>query len=114
MTFAKALWSLVHLIKRLLGEGCEVSIWDPDVAMGRLVGSNRQYIEEEIPHISPLLQPNLQGVIANSEVIVIGTSAFQKDVLEQNAVSGQILFDPVHARNVLQLQHRVSVQGLCW
>ncbi|MGB7846061.1 MAG: nucleotide sugar dehydrogenase, partial [Candidatus Acidiferrum sp.] len=83
---------LVHLIKRLLGEGCEVRIWDRDVAMGRLVGSNRQFIEEEIPHIGSLLQPNMQSVIVESEAIVIGTTAFEKQVLEESASPHQFLF----------------------
>src|SRR5205814_9264432 len=38
----------VHLIKRILGEGRQIRIWDRDVSLGRLVGSNRQSIEEEI------------------------------------------------------------------
>ena len=47
---------LVHLAKRLLGEGCELQIWDQSVSLGRLIGSNRQFIEDEIPHIGSLLR----------------------------------------------------------
>jgi GDP-mannose 6-dehydrogenase len=104
----------VHLIKRLLGEGCDVAIWDRDVAMGRLVGSNRQYIENEIPHIGSLLRPDLRSVIADSEVIVIATTAFEKRALEESITSSQILFDLVHARNEFQLKNHVSIRGLCW
>ena len=41
----------VELIKRLLGEGYQVRIWDKDVSLGRLAGSNRQlYIESDPSH----------------------------------------------------------------
>jgi GDP-mannose 6-dehydrogenase len=45
----------VQLIKRLLGEGCQIQVWDEKVSLGRLVGSNRQFIESVIPHIGSLL-----------------------------------------------------------
>ena len=63
----------VELIKRLLGEGCQIQIWDRDVSLGGLVGSNRQFIAEEIPHIGRLLSTDLQEVVKESEVVVIST-----------------------------------------
>src|SRR5258707_14569144 len=49
----------VQLVKRLLGEGCQVKVWDKDVSLGRLAGANRQYIEEVIPHIGSLLSADM-------------------------------------------------------
>ena len=61
----------VQLVKRLLGAGCQIQIWDQDVSLGRLIGSNRQFIEEEIPHIGALLAADLEKIIRESEVVVI-------------------------------------------
>jgi len=66
---------MVELIKRLLAEGRAVQVWDHDVSLGRLVGSNRQFIEEEVPHIGALLSTDVEQVIDSSEVIVIGTNS---------------------------------------
>ena len=44
---------LVYLVKRLLGKA-QIQIWDNNVMLGRLVGSNRQFIDEFIPHIGQL------------------------------------------------------------
>jgi GDP-mannose 6-dehydrogenase len=104
----------VHLIKRLLGEGCEVAIWDREVAMGRLVGSNRQFIEEEIPHIGSLLRADMSGLISASQIVVIATTAVDKRILEEALLPGQIVFDLVHAKNNLVLNREVAVYGLCW
>jgi len=69
----------VHLIKRLLGEGCHIDIWDEKVSLGRLVGSNRQFIESVIPHIGSLLCDDMQTVIATADLVLIGTQAVAKD-----------------------------------
>ena len=53
----------VQLVKRLLGEGRQIYIWDDNVSLGRLIGSNRQYIEEVIPHIGSLLCNDLAQVV---------------------------------------------------
>jgi len=61
----------VQLIKRLLAEGCYVQVWDQDVSVGRLAGSNRRFIEEEIPHIGSLLCTDLGEVVNSAEVVVV-------------------------------------------
>src|SRR5207247_4825973 len=60
----------VQMVKRLLGEGCQVRIWDDNVSLGQLIGSNRQYIEEVIPHLGALLSSHLREVLMASEVVV--------------------------------------------
>jgi GDP-mannose 6-dehydrogenase len=73
---------LVHLVKRLLGEGCQVQIWDANVSMGRLIGSNRQFIREVIPHIGSLLRENPREVVDNAEVVLIGTKGVELEALD--------------------------------
>ena len=78
----------VRLVKRLLGEGREIRIWDENVSLGRLIGSNRQYIEEVIPHFGSLLSASLSEALENSEVIVIGTREVDPIILWQNLKPG--------------------------
>ena len=63
----------VELVKRLLGEGRQVRVWDDQVSLGQLIGSNRQYIEQVIPHIGSLLAPTIDEVILDAEVVVVPT-----------------------------------------
>jgi GDP-mannose 6-dehydrogenase len=65
----------VQLIKRLIAEGCQVKIWDDYVSLGRLMGSNRQYIDEVIPHIGSLLCERVVQVVGFGDVIVLATKA---------------------------------------
>ena len=83
----------VQLIKRLLGEGCKVQIWDPEVALGRLSGSNRQFVEEEIPHIGACLSSDLEGTIRRAEVVALATTVVDKRTLEAMLRPEQIVID---------------------
>jgi GDP-mannose 6-dehydrogenase len=102
----------VQLIKRLLGEGCQVKVWDKDVSLGRLAGSNRQYIEEVIPHIGSLLSADMAEVIHDSDVVVIGTKIEKAD-LAKFLSSGQIVIDLVNLDPARRPQ-AASYEGICW
>ena len=47
---------------------------DPDVALGRLHGSNRAFLQEKLPHVDRLLVDKLEDAVAPSQVVVIGHS----------------------------------------
>src|SRR5580698_995502 len=79
----------VQLVKRLIGEGREIQIWDDNVSLGRLIGSNRQYIEQVIPHIGSLLSASLEDVLKFAEVVVISTRGVDCDTLQRNLRSDQ-------------------------
>lgn len=61
----------VDLIKWLIAEGREVRIFDPEVSRGRLVGANRRYIENELPHFSALLCEHMSDLIDHAQVLVV-------------------------------------------
>lgn len=102
----------VQLIKRLLGEGCQVKVWDKDVSLGRLAGSNRQYIEDVIPHIGSLLSADMEEVIRNAEVVVLGTKV-EKNELAKLLSPRQIIIDLVNLDPARRPQ-AASYEGICW
>src|SRR5262249_26914159 len=63
---------IVILAEALLGKGLQLRIYDRNVSLARLVGSNRQYIEDQIPHLSSVLCESIDEIIDTSEVIVVG------------------------------------------
>lgn len=104
----------VQLIKRLLGEGCQVTIWDEDVSLGRLAGSNRQYIEEVIPHIGSLLSTDFETVVRSGEVVVIGTKLRSSERLSRCLSSDQVVVDLVNLESSGRPQGSAFYQGICW
>lgn len=104
---------LVSLAEQLLGKGMQLSIYDPEVHLSRLLGANKSFIERHVPHIGELLKPEIEQVVAESEVLVIGLSG--KEVAE--ALVGlvredQKVLDLVSLPASIKL--RGDVEGLCW
>jgi GDP-mannose 6-dehydrogenase len=104
----------VQLVKRLLGEGRQVQIWDDNVSLGRLIGSNREYIEQVIPHIGSLLNPRLEQVVQDSEVVVIGTRGVSQDALKQLLRPGQTVVDLVNLEKSRRPGGGAAYEGICW
>jgi len=63
---------VVTVIEALLGKGHEIRIYDSCVSLARLVGANRRYLEERIPHISRLMVESIDELLANSDTVLIG------------------------------------------
>jgi GDP-mannose 6-dehydrogenase len=105
---------LVHLVKRLLGEGCNCLIYDQDVVLGRVLGSNRQFIEETIPHIGSLLNSSLAEVIETADVLIIGTRSVPGEKIQAHLKSGTLVLDLVNLEASHRLKNHRLYQGICW
>jgi GDP-mannose 6-dehydrogenase len=104
----------VRLIKRLLGEGRRIQIWDENVLLGRLIGSNRQYIEDVIPHIGSLLRPTLDEVLQSAEVVVIATAGVDEETLRRNLRPDQTVIDFVNLEKARRTNASGVYDGICW
>ena len=62
---------LVMMAERFIGKGLQLAIFDPQVNIARLIGANRRYIEESIPHIASLMTDNLEQLVGKSDVLVV-------------------------------------------
>ena len=103
---------MVSLIETLIGKGLKLSIYDRDVELARLFGANKSYIEQEIPHISQLMKPDLNDVVESSEVLVIGKKDDDFRMLSDKLNNGRIVIDLV--RMLEARQGMKSYQGMCW
>lgn len=63
---------MVSLVETLHGRGYEIKIYDENVLLSRLMGSNKAYVQQELPHISELLVDSMEQAIEFGETIVIG------------------------------------------
>ncbi|MGB8594116.1 MAG: UDP-glucose/GDP-mannose dehydrogenase family protein [Candidatus Sulfotelmatobacter sp.] len=104
----------VQLVKRLIGEGRQIRIWDDNVSLGHLIGSNRQYIEEVIPHIGSLLSSSLAGVLKDAEVVVIATRGLDTGELRGYLRPDQIVVDLVNLERASRPATSGKYEGICW
>lgn len=104
----------VQVIKRLMGEGLEVHVWDEDVSLGRLAGANRQYIEEVIPHIGSVLTDNLEEVMRSAEVIILGNKSASRERLGGLLRPDHIVIDLIHLDHAKRPRGANTYEGVCW
>jgi len=104
---------LVLVAKRLLGEGCELRIFDPEVQLSRLLGANRSYIDANIPHLGELLCPDIESMMGPSDVILVGLQqSALNDALQAHVRPDHYLLDLVNLPNRDLL--RCRYEGICW
>lgn len=84
---------MVTLVEALIGKGLDVRIYDRNVAIARLVGANRNYIVEEIPHISQLMCDSTSQLIEHADVLVIGSDDKDAQELLEMAGSRHVIVD---------------------
>ncbi len=104
---------MVILAESLLGKGCALKIYDRNVSIAKLVGSNKAYIEGQIPHLSSLLCDTVEEVIDDSDVIVVGNKAPEFTTALERCREDQIVIDLVRVPipgALLKAEYR----GICW
>lgn len=104
---------VVEMVETILGKGFTVSIYDANVNLARLVGANKRYIEQEIPHISSLMKKSVAEVLDSSDVIVIGNKAEAFREALQNLKPHQAVLDLVRITDTLP-KTGGSYNGICW
>ena len=104
---------IVILAEALLGKGYQLSIYDRNVALARLVGANKAYIEEQIPHLSSLLCETIDGVLDTSEVLVVGNGAPEFADALRKTRPDQIVIDLCRVK-VDPKEIPARYEGICW
>ena len=104
---------IVILAEALLGKGYELRIYDKNVSIARLVGANKEYINQQIPHLSSLLCETLDEVIDNSDVIVVGNGAPEFSEALKKTRPDQLIVDLVRVKaDRAEIPGRY--EGICW
>jgi GDP-mannose 6-dehydrogenase len=84
---------MVALVETLIGKGCDVRILDRTVSIARLVGANRRYIEEEIPHIASLMCRDVEELLSHAAVLVIGNASEEAALVLASASPQRVVID---------------------
>ena len=104
---------MVKLVSLLIERGLKVRIYDGKVAISKLLGANKEYIEREIPHIASLMCPLCEEVVKKSEVIVVGHRTEEFEKIVRLLKPDQILIDLVRiVQNPTQMGS--YYRGICW
>ena len=103
---------LVEVIETLLGKGYRVKIYDPNISLARIHGTNQEYMEKHLPHLAGLLTESLDDIMKDSEVIVIGNRSKAYQRILRTAQPDQVIIDLVRIKQTPKTKG--FYDGLSW
>jgi GDP-mannose 6-dehydrogenase len=103
---------VIEVIERLLGKGYDLRIYDKNVNIASLVGANRDFILNRIPHISNLMVNDIDAVLSHAQTVVIGNNDPDFKTVPERLREGQLLVDFV--RITSRRSERGKYDGICW
>jgi GDP-mannose 6-dehydrogenase len=102
---------LIEIIERLLGKGYDLRIYDRNVNIAKLVGANRDFILNHIPHISKLMVSDIDAVLSHAQTVVIGNKDPDFQTVPERLRDDQSLVDFVR---IIEGRSNGKYDGICW
>jgi GDP-mannose 6-dehydrogenase len=103
---------MVEVIERLLGKGYDLRIYDRNVKIASLVGANRDFILNRIPHISRLMVDSIDQILDHAETVVIGNRDPDFRAVPELMRANQVLVDFVRIDG--RRSNNGNYDGICW
>ncbi len=102
----------LELIERLLGKGCDIRIFDQNVSLARLVGANKAYLMNAIPHVTQLMVPSVDDVVKHADVLVATSRSPEYEAVVEKMRPGQVLLDMARLPNTDRIAG--TYDGINW
>lgn len=103
---------ILHIIEQLIGKGFKVRIFDHNVRISGLMGANKAYLLNMIPHVSSLLVDTIDEALAFGETIVVGNADPMFDNIVHRLAPHQHIVDFVGISRGEMQQDRYD--GISW
>lgn len=102
----------VQVIETLIGKGYEVQIYDRNVQLSKLTGTNKEYIDRHIPHLSKLIVNHLDTLVDNVDVIVVNNREKEYVDVLMETESPAVIIDMVRLPEPIRI--RENYYGINW
>jgi len=103
---------VIEVTERLIGKGYDLRLYDKNVKLASLVGANRDFILNRIPHISRLMVSEMDQVLDHAQTIVIGNNDGEFRSVPDRLREDQVLVDFV--RITPRKSEEGKYDGICW
>lgn len=103
---------MIEVIEHLIGKGYDLRIFDRNVNLASLVGANRDFILNRIPHISRLMVNSIDAILDHGQTVVIGNKDPEFQGILERLKEGQRLVDFV--RITSRRSENGKYDGICW
>lgn len=102
---------IVDVVESLLGKGFELRIYDKNVKLSEITGTNKDFIMAKIPHLQHFVYDDLDKVVRESDVLVVTNKEAEFEDLLQK-YPGKIIVDLVRAWK--EVDYEGNYEGISW
>jgi GDP-mannose 6-dehydrogenase len=105
---------VIGLIRDLWQSGVDVLVHDPDVQPDKMLGSNREYLERQLPQISQILCPRLADALNECQVVVVSQKRPEFTAALQALNGHAAVLDLVRLNEESSLPGVSRYRGISW
>lgn len=102
---------ILDVVERLIGKGYKVNIYDENVNISNIIGANKNFIMNKLPHISTLLYIDIADFVADSDIIVINSINPKIIKILKASKSDKIVYDLLYTVKLKKLK---NYRGINW
>jgi GDP-mannose 6-dehydrogenase len=100
---------IVEVIEMLIGKGYELKLYDKNVQLSKLIGKNKSYIMEKLPHIEQYITDDPHTAIDWADLIIL---TYKDETFKAlNINKSKIIIDLVYYSEFFGHENYI---GLCW
>ncbi len=103
---------MVEVAQHLLGRGFELSIYDPQLNLAKLIGTNKRVIDEKMPHLASLLTGDLAAALGQSGLVIAAQKCIDLETLRPLITAEHTLLDVNGWPELRDLP--AHYEGFCW
>ncbi len=103
---------MIEVIERLIGKGYDLRVYDANVNLSNLIGANREYLLDHVPHISSIMVPSMKEALDHGETIVIGNYSPEFESVGPLLSAEQKVVDLVRIDSLREASG--AYEGICW
>jgi GDP-mannose 6-dehydrogenase len=86
---------VISLIQGLWRDGIDITAYDPDLCLDDMLGSNREYMERELPQIHRILCQSVQEALHGRQAVIVSQKRAEFNVAVQDLPSHVAVLDLV-------------------
>lgn len=100
---------VIELVEKLVGKGYKIRIFDKNIELSRLIGKNKSYVMEKLPHIAKYLSRNLNNILKWADLIIISNR--EKEFLNLNIHCNKYILDLC---GIERYKSYKNYEGIAW
>ena len=101
----------LELCEKLIGKGYDVSIYDENISLSKLVGKNKDFLLKHLPHIDKLLKMNIIDFFGSCDLIVFVHNSNKILTNLKHIKEDTIIID---IAKISELAEMKFYEGVCW